>query len=80
MEKDKKIFWIKINMKYKITIDKISPKDVIKETYYPNEKNKKGELGAWADTKITENVSEQIYEQTIDKEIDLKAIIDAFNK
>lgn len=66
-------------MKYKITIEKIEVKNVVKETYYPKEKNKAGGEGAYADTAVDEEVSTEIYSQISDGEIHLKNVIDAFN-
>ena len=67
-------------MKYRITIEKIDIKKVMRETWYPNLTNKKGEEGAYADTAFDEEKSQSIYEQTRESEIDLMAVINAFNK
>lgn len=68
-------------MKYKITIEQIVEKEVVKSVYYPEEENKGGTKGAYADTKIKEEVSEYIYGQTITCEsLDLMAVIKAFNE
>lgn len=71
------------NMKYRIMIDKIEEKKVLKNIWITDDeliaRKDKGNTNYRTIDK-TEDVSEQIYEQTIDKQIDLKAIIDAFNK
>lgn len=68
-------------MKYRITIDKIEPKKKVKELYYPDVANKKGEKGVYADTEVVEEESSEIYQQTIEKEdFNIKTVIDAFNE
>lgn len=68
-------------MKYRITIEEIEEKKVIKNVYVPEKINKGGTKGAYADTEVKEEVSTKIFEQTRTTALfDLMGTIQAFNK
>lgn len=68
-------------MKYTIRITKIEPQEVIKEVYVSEDERTKDHPESYRSVRTSENVSEDLYEQTIDiVSFDLKAVIDAFNQ
>jgi hypothetical protein len=67
-------------MKYKITIDRILSKPQKEEIYIPQDERVGEDEGkSYKYMLVDKEVEEEIYSQTVDGEIDLKAVIDAFN-
>lgn len=66
-------------MKYKIIIEKHSTEEFTDRDYVGKEDPKADEYG-YTYFKNTRSKTEEVYSQQTDGEIDLKAIIDAFNK
>ena len=67
-------------MKYTITITETKEEKVLKEVYVLEENRTKDHPESYRNELVDEKVSSKIYEQSREVEIDLKAIIDAFNK
>lgn len=73
-------------MKYKITIEKIEVKPIIKSVYITDEELDKREpkrdqtSDNYRNVEVKAETKEEIYEQTIESEnFNLKTVIDAFN-